>query len=205
MSPILHTLVRPNFQPIKLTFARCGPRKLAKVLNLCQDRVEQSIKDRTSKERVYGTSTDHKPSESEPGTRRNQYGDAEDGQSVGKLGGPPSVSEEKRPPRKISRLPSNKAVEHQDQQTDESQRHTHSNDQTDDGECEDGDDDQNTGPQEPQLPFSKPLVLSRDPEDAPTAKQQDAEKRNLHGLCVDDNKINLRLLVTLMNKEKHSY
>jgi CheY-like chemotaxis protein len=35
--------------------------------------------------------------------------------------------------------------------------------------------------------------------------QNKPKERNLHGLCVDDNKINLRLLVTLMRREKHTY
>lgn len=166
------------------------------MLNLCQDRVEQSQKDRASKQRLRGISVDHKPSESEPETQRDQYGDVEDGQRVNNPNEPPSVSEEKPPPKRVSRLPSDDDEEHQEQQHDvqhDTQRHEQ------DGHAQIGDekDDQDV---QPLSPFTKPLVLSRNP--VVTAP---SENRNLHGLCVDDNKINLRLLVTLMRREKYTY
>jgi len=184
---------------------RCGPRKLAKVLNLCQDRIEQSKKDRAAKGGDANSPEEHKPSESEPATKRDQYGEAEDGEDLEKFNGPPSVSAKSPEPKKVSRSSPGAS---QGGKSDESKN---GRDDSEDGgqqakpEPEDQKDYQFPEPNEPQAPFTKPLVLARRPTDAPTTKRSESDNTNLHGLCVDDNKINLRLLVTLMRKERHTY
>jgi len=174
------------------------------VLNLCQDRVEQSKKDRASKQGDGGASAEHKPSEAEPETNRDQYGNAEDGQNVEDLNGPPSVSGSQPPPKKVSRLSSDDSSKREE---DGSEGHEEAEDGNQDNneQTREGADSPAPEAQVPQPPFTKPLVLSRNPADAAPHSGVKPEERNLHGLCVDDNKINLRLLVTLMRREKHTY
>jgi CheY-like chemotaxis protein len=174
------------------------------VLNLCQDRVEQSKKDRARKEDDGDNTAGHKPSEAEPETDRDQYGKAEDGQTVEDIDGPPSVSGVQSPPQKVSRLSSDNDSG-REEGASRRQEHTGDGDQSNDKSTEAGADDQSPEAQVPKPPFTKPLVLSRRPADAAPHNQNKPKERNLHGLCVDDNKINLRLLVTLMRREKHTY
>lgn len=84
---------------------RCGPRKLAKVLNLCQDRMEQSKKDRAAEKGDANPPDEHKPSEAEPEAKHDQYGEVEDGEYLEKFNGPPSVSALNPQPKKVSRSP----------------------------------------------------------------------------------------------------
>jgi CheY-like chemotaxis protein len=174
------------------------------VLNLCQDRVEQSKKDRARKEDDGDTSTEHRPSEAEPDTDRDQYGNAEDGQTVEDMDGPPSVSDNQSVPKKVSRLSSNDDSGREGGNS-ERQENTENEHRSNDEPAEAGADAQTPEAQVPKPPFTKPLVLSRSPADAAPEHQNKPKERNLHGLCVDDNKINLRLLVTLMRREKHTY
>ncbi|GAB7329203.1 hypothetical protein MBLNU13_g01019t1 [Cladosporium sp. NU13] len=182
----------------------CGPRKLEKVLILCQDRVEQSKKDRARREDDGDTSTEYRPSEAEPDTDRDQYGRAEDGQTVEDMDGPPSVSGNQPASNKVSRLSSHDCPrrEGDNSKRQENARNEH---QSNDEPTESGADAETLGAQVPKPPFTKPLVLSRSPTDAAPQNQNKPEGRNLHVLCVDDNEINLRLLVTLMRREKHTY
>jgi CheY-like chemotaxis protein len=174
------------------------------VLNLCQDRVEQSKKDRADKEDGTGTSAHHRPSEAEPDTERDQHGNAEDGQNVEDMDGPPSVSGNKPPAKKVSRLSSGSNAEHHKEKgnNQNGSGYEHPNKA---GQAENHESDQSPEDSVPQPPFTKPLVLSRNPADAALSREHTPQERILHGLCVDDNKINLRLLVTLMRKEKHTY
>jgi CheY-like chemotaxis protein len=172
------------------------------VLNLCQDRMEQSKKDRADKQHDDGSSANHKPSEAEPHTRRDEYGNAEDGQNVEDIDGPPSVSETKFPAKKLSRVSSGDDTEHLEAKASDRDE---ADDQRKAGKGEKEEGYQSLEDSVPKPPFTKPLVLSRSPADAAPSKRQAPKERNLHGLCVDDNKINLRLLVTLMRKERHTY
>jgi CheY-like chemotaxis protein len=174
------------------------------VLNLCQDRVEQSKKDRARKEDDGDNTAKHKPSEAEPETNRDQYGKAEDGQTVEDMDGPPSVSGVRSPPKKVSRLSSDNDTGREGDAS-RRQEHKEDGDQNKDKPTQAGADTQTLEAQVPKPPFTKPLVLSRSPADAAPQTQDKPKERNLHGLCVDDNKINLRLLVTLMRREKHTY
>lgn len=174
------------------------------MLNLCQDRVEQSKRDRTRKEDDGDTTAGHRPSEAEPDTNRDQYGKAEDGQTVEDMDGPPSVSGVQSPPKKVSRLSSDDDSG-REEDAGKRQDHAGDGDQSNDEPTEAGADTQSPEASVPHPPFTKPLVLSRSPADAAPCNQNKPKERNLHGLCVDDNKINLRLLVTLMRKEKHTY
>jgi CheY-like chemotaxis protein len=172
------------------------------VLNLCQDRVEQSRKDRADKQHEDGPSANHKPSEAEPYTKRDEYGNAGDGQNVEDIDGPPSVSETKHPAKKLSRLSSDDDAEHPEEEVSDQDE---GDDQSKAGKGEKEEGYQTPEDSVPKPPFTKPLVLSRSPADAAPSKRHAPKERNLHGLCVDDNKINLRLLVTLMRKERHTY
>lgn len=177
------------------------------MLNLCQDRVEQSKKDRADKQHDDGSSAKHKPSEAEPPTTRDQYGNAEDGQHVEDMDGPPSVSGNKPPAKKISRLASGDDAGCQGEKADNQDQgcSAQEDDKSKAGQAKDDEDSQSPEESVSKPPFTKPLVLSRSPEDAAPSRQHAPKERNLHGLCVDDNKINLRLLVTLMRKERHTY
>lgn len=176
------------------------------MLNLCQDRVEKSRKDRAEKENEDPSPRDHKPSEAEPETKRDQDGNAEDGEDMEKFNGPPSVSSALNPaPKKVSKTSSGDNVGDEDKEEEghnkgkDNGKETHS-------QTQDQDSYQSPESEAPQPPFSKPLVLARTPTDVTPTNPNSSEKAtNLHGLCVDDNKINLRLLVTLMRKEKHTY
>jgi len=174
------------------------------VLNLCQDRVEQSQKDRALREDNGDTSTEHRPSEAEPDTPRDENGQAEDGQTVENVNGPPSVSGVQSPPKKVSRLSRNEASGRKED-TGKRQEHAEEGDQSNDEPTKAGAEAQSPESQVPTPPFTKTLVLSRSPTDAAPQPRNNSKERNLHGLCVDDNKINLRLLVTLMRREKHTY
>jgi CheY-like chemotaxis protein len=171
-------------------------------LNLCQDRTEQSQKDRAAKEGDANQSDEHKPSEAEPETKHDQYGEVEDGEDLEKFNGPPSVSAQSPKQKKVSR--SSPGNSHGGQSDKRSGGRDKS---SDGGEPESGKQQDYQFPETdgPQPPFAKPLVLARSPTDAPTTERSTSDKTNLHGLCVDDNKINLRLLVTLMRKERHTY
>ena len=120
------------------------------------------------------------------------------------MDGPPSVSGTQPAPKKVSRLSHNgdSGYEGDDSKRQENVRNEH---RSNDEPTEAGADAQSPEAQVPKPPFTKPLVLSRSPADAAPQDQNKVEGRNLHGLCVDDNKINLRLLVTLMRREKHTY
>jgi CheY-like chemotaxis protein len=120
------------------------------------------------------------------------------------MNGPPSVSGTQPASKKVSRLSSNdqSGCEEDD---NEGQHDAEKANQTNDESTGADEDSQQPEAQDPQPPFSKPLVLSRNPADAAPHKRSKPKERNLHGLCVDDNKINLRLLVTLMRREKHTY
>jgi CheY-like chemotaxis protein len=172
------------------------------VLNLCQDRVEQSKKDRADKQHGNGSSANHKPSEAEPHTRRDEHGNAEDGQNVEDIDGPPPVSKTKSPAKKLSRVSSGDDTEHLEAKASDRDE---ADDQRKAGKGEKEEGYQSLEDSVPKPPFTKPLVLSRSPADAAPSKRHAPKERNLHGLCVDDNKINLRLLVTLMRKERHTY
>lgn len=174
------------------------------MLNLCQDCVEQSKKDRARKEDDGDDTAGHRPSEAEPETQRDQYGNVEDGQTVEDMDGPPSVSGVQSPPKKVSRLSSDNDFG-REEDASRRQEHTGHGDQSKVKPAEAGADAQSPEAQVPQPPFTKPLVLSRSPADAGPRNRDKSKERNLHGLCVDDNKINLRLLVTLMRREKHTY
>jgi CheY-like chemotaxis protein len=175
------------------------------VLNLCQDRVEQSKKDRADKEHGEGTSAEHKPSEAEPDTNRDEHGNAEDGQNIEHPDGPPSVSGSKAPAKKVSRVSSSHDTQ-RNKETDRNQDNSGNDEHGSVGKSgKDNEGYQRPEKAVPQPPFTKPLVLSRNPADAASFKGQASPESNLHGLCVDDNKINLRLLVTLMRKERHTY
>lgn len=120
------------------------------------------------------------------------------------MDGPPSVSGVQFPPKKVSRLSSDNDLG-REEYASRRQEHTEHGDQSKNKPAEAGADAQSPEAQVPQPPFTKPLVLSRSPADAGLRNRDMSKERNLHGLCVDDNKINLRLPVTLMRREKHTY
>jgi CheY-like chemotaxis protein len=184
---------------------RCGPRKLAKVLNLCLDRTEQSRKDRAAKNGDANSPHEHKPSESEPATKRDQHGEVEDGEDLEKFNGPPSVSALNPEPEKVSRSSSGPSQGGKSDESESGRDKGEDSGQQEEPEPRDQNEYKYPESDAPQAPFTKPLVLARSPTDAPTAKRSASDNTNLHGLCVDDNKINLRLLVTLMRKERHTY
>lgn len=170
------------------------------MLNLCQDRVEQSKKDRACKEDVHGSSAEHKPSQSRPESHSSHYGDDGVGKRMEDPSGPPKASEERAPPKSTS---GNSTEGRGDQEP--IKQYAQDEDQNIAERIENGGSHPEPESSAPKPLFSKPLVLSRDPKEATPTIPQTRKERNLHGLCVDDNKINLRLLVTLMRKEKHTY
>jgi CheY-like chemotaxis protein len=164
--------------------------------------VEQSRKDRANRQHDNGSSANHKPSEAEPHTKRDEYGNAEDGQNVEDIDGPPSVSGKRPPAKKLSRLSSGDDTAHKEEKASDRDEE---DDQSKVGRGGKEEGYQTPEDSVPKPPFTKPLVLSRSPADAAPSKRHAPKEKNLHGLCVDDNKINLRLLVTLMRKERHTY
>lgn len=175
------------------------------MLILCQDRVEQSRRDRAAKENDGPLSNEHKPSESEPPTKHDEHGDVEDGEDLEKFNGPPSVSAERPKPKKVSKSSSGAIDSGQNDTEGEGENKRETGDKEAKPEPQDDEEVKSPETEEPQPPFTKPLVLARKPSEAPITERSASGKTNLHGLCVDDNKINLRLLVTLMRKEQHTY
>lgn len=173
-------------------------------MNLCQDRVEQSKKDRSCKERAHGTSDGHKPSESKIEPRSDPHRGKEPGRRLEDPSGPPSRSEERAPPKEQPQPPCDKSTERGGER-EQDQQHAEDEDQNIAERIENDGNHPEPESSAPKTPFAKPLVLSRSPKDAAPSTEQTPKERNLHGLCVDDNKINLRLLVTLMRKENHTY
>jgi CheY-like chemotaxis protein len=175
------------------------------VLNLCQDRMEQSRKDRAAKKGTADSPDEHKPSESEPEAKRDQHGNVEDGEDLEKFDGPPTVSASRPKPNKVSK--SSRGDDHGGQSGGgrEARDQSEDSDKKAKPESEDSRGRRSPTSEDPQPPFSKPLVLARSPTEAPIKERSSSDKTSLHGLCVDDNKINLRLLVTLMRKERHTY
>lgn len=127
------------------------------MLNLCQDRVEQSKKDRACRENE-GDSTEHWLSEAEPDTDRDQYGNAEDEQTVEDMDGPPSVSGNQLAPKEVSRLSHNDDPGHEKDgsKRQENAEHEH---RSDDQSTEAGADAETPGDQVPKPPFHEAFSL----------------------------------------------
>lgn len=201
------TLLKPNSMA-DLNY-RCGPRKLAKVLNLCLDRAEQSKKDREMDKNSNPESpfSSQKPSNAQPKTSTDQHGNIKDGEDLSQITSPPSVTSRPAAQKSVSKTPEATNRRNGDQSGDgaeEEDAASESNKTRGSVKNEKG-DYQFPKPSDPEPPFAKPLVVARSPLEV-GHKERDAPLReNLHGLLVDDNKINLRLLVTLMRKINHTY
>lgn len=188
------------------------------MLNLCLDRVEQSRIGR-EKGRKGNESLNAKgcmPSEAEPDVDRDEDGNVEDGEHLSHVSSPPRVTSQ--PQRKESASKLRDTVDGDDtegtQNDNQGDKQTSNLDGAQDNgspvvadNCSPNEKEEHAQPASIQSepPFSKPLVLSRGPVDTGAAKLRADSKKKLHGLLVDDNKINLRLLVTLMAKIGVSY
>lgn len=193
------------------------------MLNLCLDRAEQSKKER-KREREQGKARrsikdgGRKPSEAEPDVARDQDGNIEDGEHLSTVSSPPRVTSKPNKKESASKL-SNTVKEKGKSKHDDTQENKQGDKQDDqkggkqDGSFHDQANDCTQNKKQEQQrpasiqsepPFSKPLVLSRGPADTSKTTGVD-KKKGLCGLLVDDNKINLRLLVTLMVKIGCSY
>jgi len=150
------------------------------VLNLCQDRVEQSRKDRARREDDSNTSTEHRPSEAEPDTYRDQHGKPEDGQTVEDMDSPPSVLDNQSAPKKVSRLSSNDESGREEGNS-KRQENAGNEHRSNDKPTEAGADAQTPEAQVPKPPFTKPLVLSRSPADTAAHNQNKPKERIFMG------------------------
>lgn len=138
-----------------------------------------------------------KPSEAEPETSSDQYGNIKDGEHLSEANGPPLVTSKPALQKSVSKTPGSMDSDGGPQGEDRNEE---------ENTAKDGKDDyQFPISSEPEPPFTKPLVLSRGPTEVGPAERDAPPRKNLHGLLVDDNKINLRLLVTLMRKIDHTY
>ncbi|KAI7477837.1 hypothetical protein KC351_g8628 [Hortaea werneckii] len=181
----------------------CGPRKLAKVLSVAHHRAEQSQADRADLA-SRGQAKEHQNSVrggGGGGVDRDQHGQVEDGEDLTSPNGPPSAMGEASAPDAAAAAawpPPDYARQAGDEDAAE-----------DAGER--GEQDESTAStrsaQETESPFRKPLPLLSQSTDIAIVERA-AKKENsrvLHGLLVDDNKINLRLLVNFVRKSKHTY
>ncbi|KAI7408073.1 hypothetical protein KC336_g13229, partial [Hortaea werneckii] len=182
----------------------CGPRKLAKVLSVAHHRAEQSQADRADLA-SRGQAKEHQNSVrggGGGGVDRDQHGQAEDGEDLTSPNGPPSAMGEASAPDAAAAA-ARARPDYARQAGDE--------DAAEDA-GERGEQDESTAStrsaQETESPFRKPLPLLSQSTDMATvegAAEKEENSRVLHGLLVDDNKINLRLLVNFVRKSKHTY
>ncbi|KAI7473857.1 hypothetical protein KC351_g10849 [Hortaea werneckii] len=182
----------------------CGPRKLAKVLSLAHRRAEQSQADRANqaKEHQNPAASEVRGGGGGSGSfDRDQHGQVvEDGEDLTSPNGPPSaMGEASAPNAAAARARPDFAPQAGDEDAVE-----------DAGERSERNENATgtRGAQETEPPFRKPLPLLTQSTDIATverAPEQEGNSPVLHGLLVDDNKINLRLLVNFVRKAKHTY
>lgn len=189
----------------------CGPRKLAKVLETCLNRQKQSMKDRMrSGEEESGTVPDSladdpgTPSDANPPcSESDEKGQHQRSSVVSSSEGSRSLS---RPLDHDNRLRSNQAETSKELPPRFSNSKPKHGDIGDSTQANDKDIASNPAEEstERQISAHYPEPVSSKHSVTKDTSTHD-QKKHLHGLIVDDNRVNLRLLVTLMKKSNYTY
>ncbi|KAI6911513.1 hypothetical protein KC318_g2333 [Hortaea werneckii] len=176
----------------------CGPRKLAKVLNLSLARAEQA--DRRTRAQNDQPTDSHRPADSKPPSgaeedrvRHGDIDDAQDSASAKDLSSASGVSSDAR----------NKPNPHASQALRSSDVASGDLKPVGDGDIS----AVMPGARQTESPFQGPCSSCTQSYQATSAINSAAknDSYSLHGLLVDDNKINLRLLVNFVCKARYSY